>query len=309
MTEDALLLVDHLGGGRIGEGPKRKICALAGLHPLYLTELTRDYLAGRLNLQELPAAELMIPVSLEQIFNARIQHLDARSMKVAGLLAVGARPLRVDAIATLAGLALDEATDAIEELRRARLVESDYDRVRIVHELFRSAIYRNLGDPRRALHHRAVAAHILAEGAEESSGELAIHYARAGECELAARYGWLAADRAMETGTVAEAVHLYQLVIDNERDGGRRADATAGLARALHLGRDITRANPILELAAGQLRATGRGADALRLDIKRIEGLAEVGAVPISALTQRLSQLKHQAAQGSDWEAVALVRC
>mgnify|MGYP001248738726 CR=1 FL=1 len=305
-SEEALQLVQQLGSGRIGESPGRKICALAGLHPLYLTELTRDYLAGKLNLQGLPAADMVIPVSLEQIFNARIQHLDSRAMKVAGLLAAGARPLTVDAIAALAALSLDEAADAIEELCRARLVESEHDRVRIVHELFRSAIYRNLGDVRRALHHRTLAAHILAEGADESSGELAIHYARAGECERAARYGWVAADRAMETGTVAEAVHLYQLVIDNERDGARRAEATAGLARALHLGRDITRANPMLELAAGQLRANGRVAEALRLDIKRIEGLAEVGAVPISALMDGLHQLKQQASRGADWEAVAL---
>ena len=306
-AEDALQLVEHVGGGQIGESHCRKICALAGLHPLYLTELTRDYLAGRLNLQGLPATELVIPVSLEEIFKARIQHLGSRSMKIAGLLAVGARPLKVDAIAALAGVALDEATDAIEELRRARLVESEHDRVRIVHELFRSAIYRDLGELRRALYHRALAAHILGEGAVESSGgELAIHYARAGECELAARYGWVAADRAMETGTVAEAVHFYQLVAENEEDTAKRAEATAGLARALHLGRDINRANPMLELAAGQLRATGRTADALRLDIKRIEGLAEVEALPIGALTDGLRQLKQQASNGADWEAVAL---
>lgn len=305
-AEDALQLVDHLGGGRIGESHCRKICALAGLHPLYLTELTRDYLAGKLDLQRLPATELVIPVTLEEIFRARIQHLGSLSMKIAGLLAVGARPLKIDAIATLAGVALDEAADAIEELRRVRIVESEHDRVRIVHELFRSAIYRDLGDLRRALHHRALAAHILSEGTDESSGELAIHYARAGECELAARYGWVAADRAMETGTVAEAVHFYQLVAENEEDAARRAEATAGLARALHLGRDINRANPMLEVAAAQLRATGKAADALRLDIKRIECLAEVEALPISALTDRLSQLKQQASSGADWEAVAL---
>ncbi|MGE0159508.1 MAG: AAA family ATPase [Gemmatimonadales bacterium] len=306
-VDESMQLVRYLGQGRIGEGRSRQICELACLHPLYLTELTRDYVAGRLKIPEQPAEALSIPVSLEQILSGRLESLGPRAMKLAGLLAVAARPMRVAALTGLVELGLDDTTDAVEELRRARLIESEHDRVRIAHDLFRSAIYRHLGEVRRAINHRAVAAHILSEASEEASGELAIHYARAGERELAARYGWSAAERAMETGTVAEAAHFYQLVSENEPTASvRRAEAMAGLARALHLGRDITRANPILELAASALRAAGKAADALRLEIKRVEGLAEVGAAPIAALVERLIQLKEEATVSEDWEAVAL---
>jgi DNA-binding SARP family transcriptional activator len=303
---DAMRLVRQLGGDRIDEEPRRRICALAGLHPLCLVELTRDYLSGRLTLPDTPDAELVIPMSLEQIVRDRIDQLDPRSRRLAGFLAVGARPVRVRTLAALAEIALDDAADSIEVLRRARLVESDHDRVRIVHELFRSAIYRDLGEPRRSLHHRAIAERLQAEGGDDSVGELAIHYDRAGEGELAAKYGWIAADRAMETGTVAEAGHFYQLVAKNERDAIKRADATGGHARALHLARDISRANPMLELAAFHLRAVGKPADALRLEIKRVEGLAELGTIPINMLTDSLAELKRQASEGADWEAVAL---
>jgi tetratricopeptide (TPR) repeat protein len=305
--DEAMQLVRFLGQGRIGEGPSRRICELACMHPLYLTELTRDYVVGRLEIPEQPVDAVSIPVSLEQILKSRFQNLSSFAMKLAGLLAVAARPMRVSALMTLADLGLDDTTDAVEELRSARLVDSEHDEVRISHDLFRSAIYRHLGDVRRAVNHRAIAAHILSDNPDDSAGELAIHYARAGEATLAAKYGWLAAERAIEAGAVAEAAHFYQLVSENEPVSSvRRAEATAGLARALHLSRDITRANPILELAAAALRAAGKPADALRLEIKRVEGLAEVGAAPIATLVERLSQLKDEATLSEDWEGVAL---
>jgi DNA-binding SARP family transcriptional activator len=160
--DEAMQLVRFLGQGRIGEGRSRRICELACLHPLYLTELTRDYVAGRLKIPEQPVDAVSIPVSLEQILSSRFENLSAPALKLAGLLAVAARPMRVTGLMALADLGLDDATDAVEELRRARLVETEHDRVRISHDLFRSAIYRHIGDVRRAVNHRAVAQHILA---------------------------------------------------------------------------------------------------------------------------------------------------
>lgn len=303
--DEGIQLVRQLANGEADDEQCRRICALAGLHPLCIAELTRDFVTGHFALTSDAMDELLIPVSLEQIVRERLEQLDSVARRVAGFLAVGARPMRLQTLAALAAISLEDAADAIDVLRRARLVESEHGRSRVVHELFRSAIYRDLGEARRTLHHKAFADQVQAEG-EESAGELAIHYDRAGARESAARYGWIAADRAMETGTVAEAGHFYQLVSDNERDPVRRAEALSGQARALHLARDITRANPMLELAASQLRAVGKAAEALRLDIKRIEGLAETGAIPLIALTDRLAELKRHASDHSDWEAVAL---
>lgn len=305
-TEEALHLVDLIGNGEIGEELAHRICALAGLHPLYLTELARDYLAGRLRLPELPMREVTIPVSLEQILNSRLSYLSEPARKVAGMLAVAARHMRLGDAARLVGLSLDRAADAVDELRRSRLIEYDRDRVRIGHELFRSAIYRHLSEPRRAINHRAVAELIEAEAADESSGELATHYARAGDAEKAAKYAWTAAERAMESGAVAEAAYLFQLVVENDSDPVRRADATASQARALHLTRDINRANPLLEVAATRLYAVGKRAEALRMEIKRVEGLADVGAAPLADLLERLARIKEQARTELDWEGAAL---
>ena len=118
-----------------------------------------------------------------------------------------------------------------------------------------------MSEARRALIHRNLADHIQAEGSDESSGELSIHFDRAGEPALSAQYGWIAADRALERGAVAEAAHFYEFVTRNEADEPRRAEATARLATAFHLNRDISRANPALELASSRLRAVGNNFD------------------------------------------------
>lgn len=304
--DEALLLVQRIGSGAIADDVAERICSIAGPHPLYLTELARDYLAGRLLLEHLGSVDLPVPVSLKQILDARLAHLGDRARKAAAIMAVAARPLRLSEVARLAGSDLDEAADTLDDLRRSRLVEFERDRVRIAHELFRSAIYRSLSEPRRALMHQAVADQLRADSGDELAGELAVHYERAGENRLAAELGWIAAERAMESGAMAEAAHFYSVAMENTADPMRRAEATAAAARALHLARDMTRANALLELGATRLREVRRTTEARRLDILRVEALAEMALVPLAELGRRLDDIKAEAHQHEDWEALAL---
>ncbi|MDZ7781221.1 MAG: AAA family ATPase [Gemmatimonadota bacterium] len=305
-SEDGHRLVDHLIDGPVDHHVAARLCELAGLHPLYLTELAKDFGAGRLSLPEVPVDEVAIPVSLQEIFRARLRLLSSTATKVAGLLAVRAKPMRLAEIGELTGLPVEHCADCAEELTRLRLVELDKDTLRIAHELFRSALYQHLSEARRAVLHRAIAEQLKSRPEEGVAGELAMHYARAGEREPAAEHGWSAATAAVEHGAVAEAAYFFELVVENEDDEGRRARATAELARALHLNRAIERANPLLELASLRLRQTGDPTRALRMDIRRVEGLAEVGSAPINDLIGRLAAIKDEARQMGDWEALAL---
>ena len=70
--------------------------------------------------------------------------------------------------------------------------------------------------------------------------------------------------------------------------------------------RQVARANPMLELAATRLRLAGDGPNARRMEILRVEGLAESGATPVPDLIDRLAQVKDEARMGEDWEALAL---
>lgn len=304
--EEAVTLVESLGDQKMGRSEVDKLCALSGRHPLYLTELTRDYLSGRLVLPESQAAAFTIPISLKQILNARTEGLPDVSIAALNLLAVGSKPLRLRDMGQLLQLTLDETVDALDALRRCRLVEMDRDRAWIAHELFRTAIYRGLSEARRALLHHRLAEHIQASGGDEVASELATHYDRAGRSQLSARHGWIAGGRALERGAVAEAAHFYELVTRNEPDRTRRAQATGRLAWSFHLNRDMSRANPAAELAATRLRAVGLDEEARRMDIQRVEGLAEAGNTPLDELVERLEAVKKESHAAEDWEAVAL---
>jgi tetratricopeptide (TPR) repeat protein len=304
-TSEAIELVDAIADGEISERHANRLCAIAGHHPLYLTELAREFLAGRLVLPDLPGDQVTIPPSLGHMLDARLESMDSDAMTAAGLLAVAARPLKVPVIAELTGIGLQHVAAAVEALERGRFVVVEGESVRIAHELFRSAVYRHLSGPRRALHHRAIAARLLSESPNESSGELAVHFARAGQDDLAASHGWSAARRAMDAGAIAEAVELFEIVSERDREPARRAEATAELARALVLSRDISRANPCLGRAAEQLRSTGKADVARRLEIERIGGLAELAEASLGELLVGLGAIKAEAREAHDWETVA----
>jgi DNA-binding SARP family transcriptional activator len=304
--EEALVFIDAVAGIQLPTATRRHLCDLAGPHPFYLTELTRDFVDNRLQLPARAADTVTLPVSLKQIFDARIRNLSDNARRAAAILAVRARPMRLGGLAKLLDLSLDPCADCVEQLQQWHLVELDRDTVRISHELFRSALYTGLSEARRAVLHGAVALHIEEISDGQSHGELALHFDRAGEASAAIRHANLAAAQSMESGAIAEAAHFFEIVVDNETDPLLRAGATADLARALHMDRQIARANPLLELASTRLRACDDFQRARHMDIRRVEGLAEVGATAVPDLIERLGSIKAEAHEVLDWEAVAL---
>ncbi len=304
-VDDARQLVTEVSSKPLDEETTRSITELGGRNPFYLIELTKDFQAGRLQLPETPEDGVTIPISLRQLLDARFEGLSAEAMETASVLATWGRQIRVGDLAAATGKTFDESVRVIEELARWRLVEQQCDSVRFAHALFRSALYGRLNEARKVALHTLVANHLLSREPPPHD-ELAIHFARAGNGSRAVEHGRLAARSAVENGAFAEAAHFYQIVVEHETNASGKAEATADLARLLHMKREIARANPLLELAATRLRAVGNRARAYRMDIRRVEGLAEVGATPMSDLLDRLATIKTAARQDEDWEALAL---
>lgn len=303
---DARELLTNASSGAMSPRAQSRLLEIAGRHPLYLIELTREYLVGHFQFLDSSGPELAIPVSLRQILASRSSRLSKDGSAVAAALAVGSRAMTLADLSSVLGLSADTCADAAEELRTNRLAEVDRDRVWMVHDLFRSALYSDLSETRKALLHRRFAEYLLAEGGDASEGELATHFERAGEASQAVRYGWLAGERAMANGAMAEAAYFFEMVARRETDPLRRAEAGAKRADALYLGRDIARANPALELAAASLREVGRLGEARRLEIKRIECLSELGGQPFPELVRGLHAIRRESALRADWETVAL---
>jgi DNA-binding SARP family transcriptional activator len=303
--DEARTLIDLVAATRLDPLVTNRLCALAGRNPFYLIELTRDHVAGRIQLPEMPTDAITLPISLRQLLEPKIAGLGEAAADAGAYLSVWGRWITLPELAALTGTTLEESAGHAEELERCRLAEVDRGRIRLAHELFRSAMYQGLTATRRAMLHGKVATFL--EGIEgQQPGELAVHYDRAGNAAGAAARAREAADRAMESGAMAEAAYFLQLVVENVADARLKALATADLARVLHMSREILRANPLLELAASRLRAVGEHGRALRMDIRKVEGLAEVGAAPLSDLLDRLATIKSLASGSKDDEALAL---
>jgi tetratricopeptide (TPR) repeat protein len=303
--EDAEKLVQAVADGSLDPATRLRLCALGGRSPFYLIELTRDYLAGHLQLPELPSDTISIPISIRQLLDPRLETLSKEASAVASYLAVWGRWAPISALTHLCGTTLEACTTHVEELERRRLITIEKGTVRVAHELFRGALYHRLSEARRAYFHRRLAEYLLSTE-QPAPGELAVHFARAGERDKAAEFGREAADAALESGAIAEAAHFLQVVTENVTDLGLKAEATGDLAKVLHMNREIVRASPILELAAARLREGENPARALRMDIWRVDGLAEVGATPMPDLLDRLRSIKVAARVAGDWEALAL---
>lgn len=304
--DSARELIDHLGRDSLTEDEAIRLLALAGGHPLFLTELIKDYLEGRLEFAGPATGELSVPISIRQILAARLGGLETTAQRICEILAAAARPMRLSSLATVLQVELDDAADAAEIVRASRLAEVERDRIWIAHDLFRSGIYALMSESKRAVLHLRVAELIQQTEGDDISSELALHFHRGGEASQAAHHAWIAANRAFEQGAMAEAVHFYELAAQNAADPRRQAKATGRMATALHLARDASRANPALELAASRLRAVGQTELARRIEIRRVEALAETGLLSVDDLVERLRAIKSEATRAEDWEAVAL---
>jgi DNA-binding SARP family transcriptional activator/tetratricopeptide (TPR) repeat protein len=302
---EALELVEIVSEGSLDVVTMRRLCALAGGNPFYIIELTKDYLGGQLLMPESPTDALTIPISLRQLVDPRIEALSDRAAQAASLLAIWGRWARLTDLAALVAMSPHDLIEDVEELERHRLVVVDRDQIRIAHELYRGTLYHRLGETRRAVLHRAIAEHLMATD-QAQPGELAIHFARAGDRAKAARFGREAADAALENGAMAEAAYFLQVVIENEGDERLRAEATGDLASVLHMKREIARAIPISQLAASRLRSVAEHSAAIRMEIRGVEMLLETGMSPVTDLFSRLEDIENAASKANDAEAYAL---
>ncbi len=301
--EEGNALVQALGEDRISADEAERLFPLSGLHPLYLTELVRDLLAERLTLPQGPEVDNTIPMSIRQILEARMHGTSSIAQRVLEGLSVCGGASSIRQLGVVVGEPVDQIADAVEELRRVRMIDVDRYHCTIVHDLFRAAVYSELSPPMRALLHQRVA-ESLAD--DDVPGELATHLELAGDDEEAARWGWLAGERALAQGAVAEAAHHFGVASRCEGDPVARARATAHQAEALYLMRDLSRAVPALELAYSLLRECGEDFKARRIGTKWAEVVASSDPHRRDEVLSRLAALRAEARDARDHESDAL---
>ncbi|HEV2741046.1 MAG TPA: AAA family ATPase [Candidatus Elarobacter sp.] len=220
-------LVRTLGDVDDPHGLARALHERSDGNPFFLEEMLRDLgETGRLRLgaaspPAAPSAE-NVPPAVRDVLDARLARLGERARTLAEVAAVIGRGFDVELLRETTGWLEAAVLDALGELTDRRIVgeqpaSNGYDYA-FNHHLIRTIVYERVAPAARARRHRRIA-HVMtelyAERGDDVAAELALHWDRGGEPELAAERYLAAARRALD-------------VYGNE-------DAARNLVRALEL--------------------------------------------------------------------------
>jgi serine/threonine protein kinase len=207
--------------------------------------------------------EMSIPEGLRDVIGKRLSLISKECNQLLSVAAVIGRDFRLEVLNKVSGLTEDEVFSALEEAKKAAVIEERAGvgaavTYRFAHAFFRQTLYEETIAPRRIRLHQQVARaleEIYASRLEEHAVELAEHFSHSSDSadlEKAVSYGEMAAKRALDVYAYGEAVRLLdqaikvQEILDPE-DNIRRCDLLLELCDALYLVVDTRR---ILEVEA-----------------------------------------------------------
>lgn len=227
-------------------------------NPLVLAELVR-YARGQgillengtVNLSLLPGAPV-VPPTVYALIQARLAALSEAARRVLDAAAAVGREFEFEVAARAAALSDTAALDALDELRRERLIlEIAGRRFAFDHTLTHEVVYQELGELRRRLLHRRVAAaleSIHSDDLDEVAGVLAYHYAEGDQPAAAAKYARRAGERAVRLAAWKAATRFFsQALTATPMD--EQPPLLAALGSVLVYAGDLARATETLRAA------------------------------------------------------------
>jgi tetratricopeptide (TPR) repeat protein len=226
-------------------------------NPLFVQEVVR-YLAeeglitrkeGRWQPNRDTPLEMSIPEGLRDVIGKRLSLLSKECNQLLSMASVIGRDFRLEVLKKVSGLSEKELFSALEEAKKAAVVEERAGvgaavTYRFAHAFFRQTLYEETIAPRRIRLHQQVARAlegIYASRLEEHAAELAEHFSHSSDTadlEKAVNYGEMAATRAVSVYAYGEAVRLLEQALKVQEilapeDKGRRCDLLLGLCDAL----------------------------------------------------------------------------
>jgi tetratricopeptide (TPR) repeat protein len=234
-------------------------------NPLFVQEVVR-YLAeeglitqkeGRWRPTKDTPLEMSIPEGLRDVIGKRLSLISKPCNQLLSVASVIGRDFRLEVLKKVSGLSEEELFNALEEAKKAAIVEERSGvgaavSYRFAHAFFRQTLYEETIAPRRIRLHQQLARaleEIYASRLEEHAVELAEHFshsADSADLKKAVIYGEMAAKRATDVYAYGEAVRLLeqaikvQEILDPE-DKAKRCDLLLGLCDALYLVADTRR--------------------------------------------------------------------
>jgi tetratricopeptide (TPR) repeat protein len=198
-------------------------------NPLFVQEVVR-YLAeegiierekGKWRARSDTPVEMRIPDGLRDVIGKRLSGLSESCNKVLSVAAVIGRDFQMEVLQKVAGMSDDELFGALEEARKAAVIEERTGTgakvsYRFAHAFFRQTLYEETIAPRRIRLHQQVARaleEVYRNRLDVHAAELAEHFSYSSDrvdLEKAVSYGEMAARRATDVYSYGEAVRLLE---------------------------------------------------------------------------------------------------
>ncbi len=202
----------------------RQITLVTGGNPLFVEELIVHLVAtdvlvhGRRWKLNVGVDDMLLPDTLVDLMAHRLSRLGADAVRILSVAAVVGSTFDVGLVAAVAGRAVDDVLDAVDDAVVAGLlheVDAD-DRIGFSDELSRAALLRDVRAARRSRWHRQIAEALEVSG-PDAIDELAHHWNRAHGDDAparAARYLLAAADRDMASAAWESAAARLERVLE-----------------------------------------------------------------------------------------------
>ena len=198
-------------------------------NPLFVQEVVR-YLAeegiiereeGKWRARSDTPLEMRIPDGLRDVIGKRISGLSESCNKMLSVAAVVGRDFQIAVLRKVAGIGDDELFRALEEARKAAVIEERTGtggkvNYRFAHAFFRQTLYEETIAPRRIRLHQQVARaleEVYKKRLEQHAAELAEHFSYSSDradLDKAVSYGEMAARRATDVYSYGEAARLLE---------------------------------------------------------------------------------------------------
>ncbi len=217
-------LVEALASPEVSSKLAGQMTDSTGGNPFFVAEMLR-HLRETGALAELREGSLVstgLPEGVREVISRRVSRLSEGCRRAMNLASVLGREFDVDVLEALSELSEDEVLDAIDEARRAQIIDevpSKPGRHSFHHALIRDTLYEGLATSRRLrLHRRAGEAieRLTAHQAAPPLTDLAHHFFQAaptGVADRAADYATRAGDRMADALAHEEAARFYDLAL------------------------------------------------------------------------------------------------
>ena len=224
-ADEAEQLAIQTAGKAIDSDVVDALFAASEGHPLYLIEAVRSEQGapasstkqttpapGRHNTSEMPDR-------IYNLLSARLDQLSPTALQVASLAAVIGHAFSYDVLKAASSVDELSLIDALDELWSRRLIrEQPDDAYDFSHDRIREVAYLEISRARRRLFHRQVAAAMAAvygDHLDEVAGELAGHYAQAGDSPSAYFFYRQAANVAVTQRALAHAEEMLDAALQH----------------------------------------------------------------------------------------------